>query len=579
LPAIRSTSCSAAGAAFAAVAEHRTPVLIVGGGPVGLALAIELGSRGVPCTLVEQGDGTIVDAKMFATGIRTVEFCRRWGIAERVKDWGFPRDFPFDNVFVTSLAGHEIGRIAMPSIAETKPFDCSPEQFAHCPQFVFDPILAEKARSLPGVTLRYRCTLTGFREQANGVVAELSDMASGTRETVRARHLVGCDGFSSAVRKALGIGLGGVPFINRSVNVMFRCGDLAAVHDKGRAGRYVLIGPEGPWASLTPADGRERWRLMIHGDEEDEPVTVDAAAEVRRAAGRDFDFEILSVGHWVRRRMVADRYRRGRVFIAGDAAHVMPPNGGLGMNTGVADAVDLGWKLAAVICGWGGQYLLDSYEAERRPVGTRQCDEAMRNFERYGTRKAAPHVLDETPEGAAVRAEIGRRLASGNRMAWENPVHTHLGYRYDHSPICIADGAPPCDPEDARFYEQTSDPGGRAPHVWLVDGRSTLDLFGRGFTLLRFGPKAAEANALADAAKERGVPLDIVDLDEPTAADLYARRLVLVRPDGHVAWRGNAVPSDPLALIDRVRGALAPTFDEPISSSAASPGSWPPSRP
>jgi 2-polyprenyl-6-methoxyphenol hydroxylase-like FAD-dependent oxidoreductase len=494
---------------------------------------------------------------MFMTGIRTVEFCRRWGIAGKVKDWGFPRDLPFDNVFVTSLNGHELGRIPMPSLAQAPLLDCSPEQFAHCPQFVFDPILAARARSFPTVTLRYHCTMTSFVEDPTGITAELADAASGRRETVQAQYLVGCDGYSSTVRRALGIELRGVHFIDRAVNVMFRCPDLTAVHDKGPAGRYVLIGPKGPWASLTPADGRESWRLMIYSEEEDEPVAVNAAAEVQRAAGRDFAFEILSVGRWVRRRMVADRYGTGRVFIAGDAAHVMPPNGGLGMNTGVADAVDLGWKLAAVVQGWGGPHLLDSYEAERRPVGIRQCDEAMRNFERYGTRKPAPHVLEATPDGERTRAEIGRRLATGNRMAWDNPVHVHLGYRYDGSPVCVADGAPPPEPEDLRLYEQSSHPGGRAPHAWLADGRSTLDLFGRNFVLLRFGGLGRSGDDLAAAARKRGMPLDVVDLAEPAIAELYARKLVLVRPDGHVAWRGDDTPADPLALIDRARGALA----------------------
>ena len=530
------------------------PVLIVGGGPVGLALALDLGWRGVPCTLVEQGDGEIVDAKMFATGIRTVEFCRRWGIAGQVKNWGFPRDFPFDNVFVTSLTGHEIGRIPMPSIAQTRPFDCSPEQFAHCPQFVFDPILARAARSYPSVTLRHRCALAAFHEDGDGVVADLHD-ADGGREQVRARYMVACDGFPSSVRKTLGIEMRGVPFINRSINVMLRTPDLAAIHPKGNAGRFVLVGPEGPWASLTPADGKERWRLMIHGEEVDEPQAIDAAAEVRRAAGRDFDFEILSVGHWVRRRMVADRYAQGRVFLAGDAVHVMPPNGGLGMNTGIGDAADLGWKLAAMHFGWGGAQLLDSYETERRPVGIRQCDEAMRNFERYGGRRAVPKILDETPEGDRARAELGARLSSGNRMAWENPLHTHLGYRYE-SPLCIPDGPAPPEPEDARDYRQSSHPGGRAPHAWLSDGRSTLDLFGRGFTLLRFAD-APDTGALAQAAAQHGVPLEIVALDQPDINALYARKLVLVRPDGHVAWRGDTAPADPATLIDRVRGAAA----------------------
>jgi 2-polyprenyl-6-methoxyphenol hydroxylase-like FAD-dependent oxidoreductase len=532
------------------------PVLIVGGGPVGLALAVDLGWRGVPCVLVEQGEGEIVDAKMFMTSIRTVEFCRRWGIADQVKGWGFPCDFPFDNVFVTSLVGHEIGRIPMPSIAATKPLDSSPEQFAHCPQFIFDPILTSAARAYPSVTLRYRCRLAAFREDGDAVVADLDFAETGERQQVRARFMVACDGFSSSVRKALNIEMRGVPFIDRSVNIMFRTKSLSAIHPKGNAGRYVLVGPEGPWASLTPADGTERWRLMLYGEQVAEPQAIDAAAVVRRAAGRDFDFEILSSEQWIRRRMVADHYHQGRVFLAGDAVHVMPPNGGLGMNTGIGDAADLGWKLAAMHQGWGGAHLLDTYEIERRPVGIRQCDEAMRNFQRYGGRRPVPGVLDETAEGGQVRAELGKRLASGNRMAWENPLHTHLGYRYDDSPICISDGPGPPVPEDARDYRQSSHPGGRAPHAWLADGRSTLDLFGRGFTLLRSGRDAPDAAPLASVAAKRGVPLDVVTLDEPNVVALYERKLVLVRPDGHVAWRGDSLPADALELIDRVRGAV-----------------------
>src|SRR6185295_5436828 len=217
------------------------PVLIVGGGPVGLALAIELGSRGVACTLIEQGDGRIVDAKMFATGIRTLEFCRRWGIAGQVRDWGFPREFPFDNVFVTSLAGYELARIPVPSIARTPPLEQSPENFAHCPQFVFDRILAEKARNLPQVELRYGKKLLSFRQIPGGVEATLEG-----GETLKARYLAGCDGYASTVRRQLGIEMEGDENLNRAVNIMFRTRALASLHDKGDAGRYVIIGAEGP---------------------------------------------------------------------------------------------------------------------------------------------------------------------------------------------------------------------------------------------------------------------------------------------------------------------------------------------
>jgi 2-polyprenyl-6-methoxyphenol hydroxylase-like FAD-dependent oxidoreductase len=536
---------------------YDAPVLIVGGGPIGLALALDLGWRDVPCLLVEQGGGEVVDAKMFATGIRTVEFCRRWGLAERVKHWGFPEDYPFDNVFVTALDGHELGRIAMPAFKDIPPFEVSPEAYAHCPQFIFDPILAEAVRQYPQVKLRYHTRLEAFRDEGNCVVAQLIDEKTGRREEVRARYLVGCDGIGSTVRKQLGFEMHGTGMINHSFNVMFRSPALWEHHDKGKAGRYVIVGEEGTWASLTPADGKDLWRLMIHGELDMDPASVDPAHELRRALGAGIPFEVVKFGHWIRRHLVADHYASGNVFLAGDAVHVMPPNGGLGMNTGLGDSVDLGWKLAAVYHGWGGPHLLETYESERRPVGIRQCDEAMENFARYGSRKPVPHVTDETEEGARVRRELGKRLSNANSQAWENPLNTHLGYRYEGSPIVVSDGPLPPEPEDSRVYVQTSHPGCRAPHAWLADGRSTLDLFGRGFTLMRF-PGAPDTAALASAMAKRNVPFEAVDVAQADIAALYERKLVLVRPDGHVAWRGDALPTDVTALTDRIRGAVAP---------------------
>ena len=516
-----------------------TPVLIVGGGPVGLALAIELGWRGVSCTLLEQGDGSIIDAKMFATGIRTVELCRRWGIAGRVRNWGFPRDFPFDNVFVTTLAGYELARLPMPSIADTPPIAQSPENFAHCPQFVFDRILAERARSFPSVSIRYGARLVDFEEKEDHVIARLE-----SGDLLKTKYLVGCDGYSSTVRKQLGIAMQGDEHLNRAINIMFRTHALSLLHDKGNAGRYVAIGTDGPWASLTAADGREQWRLMVYQDD------LKPEEAVRRAVGRDFPFEVLTVGVWARRNLLAERYRNGRVFLAGDAVHVMPPNGGLGMNTGIGDAADLGWKLAAMHQGWGGEKLLDSYEAERRPAGARACQEAMTNFERITPRRHFPAIHEDSPAGTRTRAELGERLSKSMRSAWDNPLNTHLGYRYEGSPVCIADGALPPEPEDSRVYVQTSHPGCRAPHAWLADGRSTLDLFGRGFALLCF--QSSQENF---SGKANSVPLEVISIDDPAVAELYERKLVLVRPDGHVAWRGDAAPTDAGAVLNHARGA------------------------
>jgi hypothetical protein len=267
----------------------------------------------------------------------------------------------------------------------------------------------------------------------------------------------------------------------------------------------------------------------------------------------DFDYEILSIVPWVRRELVADRYRVGRAFILGDAAHMMSPTGGFGMNTGVGDAVDLAWKVAAVLEGWGGAALLDSFEAERQPVGARNVAEASRNLGRMLSPRPGPLILADTEDGARAREELGREFCALMRHEWFT-LGMHLGYRYESSPICCHDGtaAPPDEP---GTYVPTARPGSRAPHAWLADGRSTLDLFGRGFTLLGLEGDASVAAPLVAAAERRRVPLTFRRLDEPKILALYERALVLVRPDGHVAWRDDRVPHDPLAVIDRVRGA------------------------
>jgi hypothetical protein len=272
--------------------------------------------------------------------------------------------------------------------------------------------------------------------------------------------------------------------------------------------------------------------------------------------GKDFDYEILSVMRWVRRELVADRYGAGRVFIAGDSAHLMSPTGALGMNTGIQDAVDLGWKLDAVLRGWGGPELLRSYESERRPVALRNVAASTENLERMLStrdRKPLPQVFADGPEADAIRAEYGAWFTQTMRHEWFMNGF-HLGYRYDNSPIVWPDGTP-APPLEGRAYTQTARPGARAPHVGLRDGRSTLDLFGRGFTLLRIGPNAPGGEGLMQAAAAAGVPIRAVALDHPEVRDAYQRALVLVRPDGHVAWRDEAEPREPAAVIDVVRGA------------------------
>ena len=529
-------------------------VLVVGGGPVGLALAGDLGWRGIACTLVEQSDGSIYQPRMDLVGIRTMEFCRRWGIVPAVEGSPYPRDYAQDNIYLTSLAGYELGRERFPGIGQAPPPKESPQRRERCPQNMFDPILRAFAASQENVALRYRTQLVSFTQNADRVTAVVENAETGACEEISARYIVGCDGARSLVRDTLGIAMQGNPVLTYTTNVIFRCPHLLSLHDKGKAYRHIFIGPEGTWSTIVAINGRDEWRFsIIGGSEQRDYTTDDIKTAIRRAVGRDFDFEILSVLPWVRRELVAERYRNGRGFIAGDAAHVMSPTGGFGMNTGIQDVVDLSWKLAATIEGWGGEGLLASYGSERQPIGTRNVTEASGNLRRMLSVPPHPDLLDDTPQGAATREKVGREFSETMRREWFT-LGAHLGYRYENSPICWPDGtaAPPDDP---RAYVPTARPGHRAPHAFLADGRSTLDLFGRGFALLGFGADAAEAAPLLEAARQRHLPLTFTAIAEPHIAALYERKFVLVRPDGHVAWRGDRMPEDALCVIDVVRGA------------------------
>jgi len=532
------------------------PVLIVGGGPIGLALAGDLGRRGVAALLVEQNQNRIGSAKMLQVSVRTMEFCRQWGIAETVRNWGFPLDHRLDSVFVTDMNGYEIGRVVTPSLAEEHSMPISPERSMPCPQTWFDPILQNYGRSFPQIQMRHEVKLESFVQDDDGVTATLLDRRSGERETVRCSYLIGCDGFASTVREQLGIEVRGERHIDWSMTIYIRVADFARYHDKQEAFRYVFVGPEGAWSFLTAVDGKDLFRLQLVGLDAAKLEETDVSALFCRGMGRDVPHTIEDKTLWVRKRTVADRFMDGRVFIAGDAAHAHPPNGGLGMNTGIQDAFDLGWKLAARLKGWGGENLLDSYDYERRPASARAAEMSLSNYRRLVSTKPNSEIAAPTPEGEAVRRRVGQRLVEENEKSW-HPLGVHIGYVYDPSPIVVPDGLPKPD-DDTIGYRPTSFPGARAPHVWLSrsdskGGKSILDLFGAGFVLLNFAGRPSAA--LEQAAAQRGVPLKVEHIDSREAAALYEKPLVLVRPDGHVAWRGDAVPADALALIDTVRGA------------------------
>ncbi len=534
-------------------ATLETPVVIVGAGPIGLSMAMELSWRGVACVVVDDGDGSVDLSRGGMVSIRTMEYWRRWGIADRVAAAGFPQEYALNMVYCTSLTGHLLECDKYPCQRDVKPPASSPERRTWCPQFLFDPLLARALAERPGVTARYHCRVTRCAQYPDHVLAHAVDTRTGDAVDIRARFLVGCDGAASHVRAEAGILFEGKT-LGYSINLYFRAPNLLAQHDKGEAERYLFVGPEGTWGNITVVDGRDNWRMTVIGSGDKMDLEgFDPRAHVRRALGSSaIDFEVTAVRPWRRSEMMARHYRHGRILVAGDAAHTMSPTGGFGMNTGIIDTVNLGWKLEAVLDGWAGPALLDSYDAEQRQVARRNALAATQNYNLWvGLADRCKPILDETVEGEHSRRRVGAMLKEGLRMEWEC-IGVMLGYGYEASPICIGDGTP-APPDPISDYVPTSRPGARAPHAWLSPGRSTLDLFGHGFTVLRFG--AADPMPLAAVAREQGVPLAVISIAEPAIAALYERALVLVRPDGHVAWRGDAVPNNPALLMRRVRGA------------------------
>ena len=528
------------------------PVLIAGAGPIGLGMAAELGLRGIECRVVEQGEGLIRHPRANIVNARTMEICRRWGIAEKIRAASLPQEFANTVLHVTSVTGWELSRIdpgAGGSIVEF-----SPEDQQRCNQLYFDPIVRDLAASLEPVEICFGVRFIELEQDDDGVTATVEDVATGERSHVRASYLIDCTGGNSPIRDQLGIGLEGTPVLGHSVNIFFRSPEFRQLHDKGDAAMFMITGPKGVWANIVAVDAADFWRLTVQGIGPEIDLTSERIADwMDQTVGARFTHEIEGVVRWTRRTVVTERFREGRILLAGDSAHQLSPSGGFGMNTGMGDVDNLGWKLEALLKGWGGSGLLHAYDIERKPVAQRNLNEAAgafhgRNF------SIPPTIFDDTAEGAAVRRELGERIDRETSSSFRADGVV-FDYRYAPSPIVVADGtAEP--PYEMTRYEPTSRPGGRAPHAWVTEGWSVLDLFGRGFVLLRFGEPESGDNPLAEAARHRGVPLSVHDIARADIAALYQRRLILIRPDGHVAWRGDSPPADPLSVIDRVRGAV-----------------------
>lgn len=526
-------------------------VIIIGGGPCGLMLAIELGRRGIPVILLEERISPARFPAANATQARTMEHYRRLGFAEKVRAQGLPPDYPTDIAYFTRYTRHELARFSLPSsraareMVKTLTGSWSAAELPHrISQMFVEGVLREEAAACPSVSIRAGWRMTAVRD--TGTAVEVDAEHDGGLTTLRAAYAVGADGGSSPTRKALGYRYSGESGVVRD----FMGGRMFAIHFRSKT-LYDAIPHPRAWMYWTVNGDRRAFMATVNGTDqfnfhtqlrpgESENISdAEAQGMFEKALAARHDIEIIARSAWnAGYTLVAEKFQRGRIFLGGDAVHLFTPAGGLGYNTAIEDAVNLGWKLSAMLNGWGGPALLDTYEVERQAIARRNTSYARGFADSMGLFVPPPELEENSAAGEAARKLTGDHFNHHARFEFNIPGIT-FGGRYHGSPIVVSDGtAPP--PDTVNNYEATGCPGGRAPHVWLGDGQSLYDKFGFEFTLLELGKERADLDPFRTAAAALNMPLSIVPIMTDEARDLYGADLALIRPDQIVAWRGNS---------------------------------------
>ena len=541
-------------------------VVIVGAGPSGLALAIELGSRGIRCLVIERNDRVGYAPRAKTTNVRTRTHLRRWGIADRLaKASPFGVDYPSNVHFVTRLSGPSLAVIENASNCNPARNNDYPEHGQWVPQYKLEQVLREHAASLPSVTIRFNTKFVSARQDGLRVEVRIQDRQSDTPLLVASRYLVGADGAHSAVRELIGVKMTGTYGLSRNYNIVFRAPGLAQAHAHGPGSMYWQVNRSAP-SLIGPMDSDDVWYFIPTRLPDGFTITQDSAASlIRESTGIDLPYEILSSDEWVASSLIADRYRDGSIFLIGDACHIHPPFGGYGMNMGIADGVDLGWKLSAVLQGWGGPRLLDSYIVERCVIHETVIAEAAANHAVLSNELWQDDLEEPGPTGDAVRQAIGERIVALKKSEFHT-LGTVLGGCYVHSPI-ILDDAEPAPSHNSQRYVPSNRPGCLAPHVWRTDGQSLYDKLGIGFALVCApGAEARDIELATTEASVLGVPFTAVSLSSSEASNHYRTPFTLVRPDQYVAWRGARWQKD---LLRQVAGWVVPRvqFEPPWDSS------------
>ena len=544
--------------------KYDADVLVVGAGPVGLTLATDLARRGVQVVIAEiRQFAEPPNVKCNHVSSRSMEHFRRLGVAATLRAAGLPEDYPNDVVFRTAMTGTELTRIPIPCrkdryTAQQGPDTdwATPEPPHRINQIFLEPLLLHHAVAQKGLALLNRTQITDLAQDETGVTVTLLDLDTQDSRTLRVRYVAGCDGGSSSIRKKIGAKLEGTEVIQRVQSTYIRAPELASLLPGKPAWCYYAVNTRRCGTAFA-IDGHETWLVHNHlHTDEPEFDSVDRDASIRHILGVDanFKYDIITKEDWVGRRLLSNRFRDRRVFLAGDAAHLWVPYAGYGMNAGIADATNLAWLLDAAVKGWGDEAILDAYEAERHPITEQVSHFVMNHAQKMiKARRAVPaNIEDQDPEGEAARALIGAEAYELNvqQFCCEG---LNFGYFYEKSPI-IAHEAEPAPAYTMGSFTPSTVPGCRAPHFWLDNGASLYDLLGQGYSLLRFDA-SVEVQGFLDSAKKMNMPIQLIDLHaQSQVPSAYQHRLILCRTDQHVIWRGDVLEAAHQPLLDVLRG-------------------------
>ena len=539
------------------------PVIIVGAGPIGMNLALDLALRQVQCLIIEKNFTTSKHPQGNTHNLRTMEHYRKLGLADKIREVGLPLDHSGDAVFVTRINSHELCRINIPTLRDrikngSDDLKIGPETFQRASQMFVEKILKDEIDKSKFIDVRFGWSMETFSQSNGNVTLEIRNLKNNKVERLTSDYLVGCDGAQGKIRKTLGIKYTGksgdeVDFMmGRMLSIYFESPDLYKIMKTDPPWQFHTMNSDGR-ASIVALDGKGKFLTWAKLGRDEDPNKVDPLSYIYQAFGQEVPVKLISALPWqAGLSLVAEKYQDGRILLAGDAVHLFTPTGGFGMNTGIGDVDNLGWKLAAICKGWGTVSLIETYETERRPVAIRNLAQSYALAEAKSSLQVPNGIEKSGSEGEKIRRELSNSILEKLKEEYFC-LGIQLGARYDDSPIIINEDnlLPDSSPYD---YTPTSHPGGRAPHAWLEDGSALFDHFSNGFTLLKLGTVKINTDSFVNRAANLRIPLVLYENTSKDLLHLYKYNLVLIRPDQYVAWRGNNIPEDLDSVLNRVSG-------------------------